>query len=144
MPRFINVFKPILSWENFFHYDLPIIISFVICVFLMGALVGFTYYHLTLVAKALTTIEAKEKVNSRDDTIRRRWEIANYKYSMDSVYQNFRHVMGSPLWWLLPVDVNNMNEDAGTYRYGPWVNIDNHGGAATRSAKDGLGKYFNV
>ena len=145
MPRFINVFKPILSWPNFLKYDLPIILAFTISVFLMGALLGFTWYHLTLIAKALTTIEAKEKVNSRDETIKRRWEIANVKYQMDTVYLNFRHVLGSPLFWLLPFDVNGMDEDAGTYRYGPWVNIDNHaGGNLTRKADDNMGKYFNI
>lgn len=142
MERFINVFKPMMSVSRFLLEDMPVILSYVICVFLLGALVMFTWYHITLINRALTTIESKEKLNSRDPSIVRRWEIANIKFNLDSTYLNFRHVMGSPLSWWLPVDVNNFDEDGGTYRFGPWMDIDNHG--VEKDVGDGMGKYANV
>jgi hypothetical protein len=124
MPRFINVFKAFHSWSLFCQWDLPVIIAYVLTVFLGGVLINFFYYHLTLVGRAMTTIEHKERHNSRDVMIRRRWEIANIKYNLDTTYRNFKHVLGSPATWLLPINGVNVDEDSGTYRFGPWMSAD--------------------
>lgn len=144
MPRFINVFKAFHSWSLFLQWDLPVILAYVLTVFLAGVLINFFIYHLTLVARAMTTIEHKEKHNSRDETIRRRWEIANIKFDLGSTYLNLRHVMGPPLTWLLPVNGANADEDAGTYRFGPWMDIDNHAGATNTTAAADKGGYARV
>ncbi len=134
--RFIHVFRPVIDWGYFFREDFVFIIGLVGSIFLFGALTAFLWYHMTLIRDAVTTIENKEKQHNDDPNIQRRWQVANIKYNLGSFYLNFRHVMGPPQWWLLPVGDNNFDADAGTYRFGPWQDLENH--AANKEVKDSL------
>lgn len=118
VPRLLTAFRPVLSWTYFFLVDLPVCLIWLMSLFLFGALAMFFWYHLSLVYSAVTTIEWKEKYSSKDEEIKRRWSIAHTKYDQGP-YENFRHVLGDPWLWLLPVDGGEQDAEAGTYRWGP-------------------------
>lgn len=115
--RVVNVFQPIIDLSYFFREDFVVCIIFLMCVFLCAALSAFLVYHLKLIHNAVTTIELKEKSQSKDESVRRRWYVANIKYNLGTFRGNFQHIMGkSFLGWIFPTADPTIEDDAGTYR----------------------------
>jgi hypothetical protein len=72
-----------------------------------------------MILGAVTTIEYREKSESKDEDVRRKFEIAHIKYDMNDGYLNMKHFLGVPYLWWLPVDGKEDPLDDGTYRWGP-------------------------
>jgi hypothetical protein len=121
LPRFLNVFAPILDMKYFLRRDLFIAFVFVCAVLLFLVLTSFLSFHIWLVCNAMSTIEYREKKNHGDAEVKHRWAVSHIKYDRGSAYENFKHVMGEPYQWLFPVDPRP--EDDGTYTH----QLDQHG-----------------
>lgn len=113
LPRFLNVFSPILDMKYFLRRDLFIALVFVLAVLLFLVLTSFLSFHIWLVCHAMSTIEYREKKNHGDAEVQHRWAVAHIKYDRGGAYENFKHVMGEPYQWLFPVDPRP--NDDGTY-----------------------------
>lgn len=113
LPRFVNVFAPILDMNYFLRRDLLIAITFVTASLLCLVLSAFLTFHLYLVCNAMSTIEYREKKNHGDADVNHRWAVAHIKYDKGSAYANMKHIMGEPYMWPFPVDPRP--EDDGTY-----------------------------
>lgn len=112
--RLIRTFRPMVSVNIFLKTDLPVLLAYVLALFLCIALVMFFFFHMSLVFQSLTTIEYREKLHGTGDEIRHRWAVAHLKYDRGSAYQNFLHVFGSPWMWFLPIQ-SNLTGTEGTY-----------------------------
>ena len=113
LPRFLNVFAPILDMGYFLRRDLFIAIVFVMASLLFLVLTSFLGFHIYLTCNAMSTIEYREKKNHGDADVKHRWAVSHIKYDKGSAYENFKHVMGEPYMWLFPVDPRPL--DDGTY-----------------------------
>lgn len=113
LPRFLNVFAPVLDTKYFLSHDLPIAVTFACAALLCLVLSSFLAFHLWLVGHAMSTIEYREKKNHGDAEVKHRWAVAHIKYDQGGVYANFKHVLGEPYQWLFPVDPRP--SDDGTY-----------------------------
>lgn len=123
--RVFNSFTKMVSVSYLLIYDIPILIAYAGVLVMLGVLGTFFYFHVRISCNALTTIEAKEQQQSTNAFIKRRWEVAHVKVNLGTSYLNFRHVMGSPWLWLIPVsDLKDDDIDDGTYRFSPWLEME--------------------
>jgi len=100
--RVINIFQPLVSYEQLFLRDLPILISIISCAILFGVLSSFFGFHAHLTLSGVTTIENHERNNTDDPDIRHRHIVAWHKWNRGS-YGNWCHVYGKFPLWFLPV-----------------------------------------
>jgi hypothetical protein len=96
LPRFLNVFSPILDMAYFLRRDLFIAIVFVVASLLCIVLTTFLGFHIYLVCNAMSTIEYREKKNHGDAEVKHRWAASHIKYDRGSAYENLKHVLGEP------------------------------------------------
>jgi len=123
LPRVILVFQPITNVYYFVTKDLVAMLVFLSSLCLTIMLITFFSFHLFLVANAMTTIEYKEKFQPKEDVdpnkpykhekVQQRFNLARYKYNY-STYTNFKHALGPPYMWLLPVAVPQYLRDPDT------------------------------
>jgi palmitoyltransferase ZDHHC2/15/20 len=112
--------RPILDYAYFFRHDLPVLLVYIICTGMFVSIASFFAFHVYLILNALTTIELREKITSKDPHVQRKSAIANLKYNRGPMC-NWKDVFGSQWYiWLLPVQ-GDLGADAnlqdGTYFY---------------------------
>mmetsp|Transcript_12115 Transcript_12115/g.22093 ORF Transcript_12115/g.22093 Transcript_12115/m.22093 type:complete len:350 (-) Transcript_12115:326-1375(-) len=80
---------------------LPVVLIYA-CVFMLTPLLLFFMgFHIYLTANAMTTIEYREKKNSEDPYVQRRFQVAHLKFDQGYM-ENLKDSLG-PVWsWLIP------------------------------------------
>mmetsp|Transcript_14903 Transcript_14903/g.28367 ORF Transcript_14903/g.28367 Transcript_14903/m.28367 type:complete len:117 (-) Transcript_14903:284-634(-) len=78
--RLEYAFRPVTNQTDFLLEDLPVFVTFLLCLFLFVALTMFFGFHMNLVLNAMTTIELREKKNNEDPYIKHRFYVAHIKF----------------------------------------------------------------
>jgi len=100
--RLIYAFRPIINTADFLLEDLPVVIVWLISLFLFVALCMFLSFHINLTLSAMSTIELREKKNNDDPFVVHRFKVAHIKYDR-GWYSNLVHVLGPTWTWFLPI-----------------------------------------
>eukprot|EP00455_Lapot_gusevi_P037436 TRINITY_DN4188_c0_g1_i1.p1 TRINITY_DN4188_c0_g1~~TRINITY_DN4188_c0_g1_i1.p1 ORF type:complete len:348 (-),score=104.61 TRINITY_DN4188_c0_g1_i1:90-1133(-) len=117
-PRFYYAFRPVWDVAAFLRDDLPVILAWLMSLVIVNVIGVFFGFHFRLVLGATTTIERREKLESRDERVQHKAQMAHAKYDHGS-YGNFCFVFGyNPLLWLLPVGGVYNGEDGTFARLG--------------------------
>lgn len=83
------------------YHVIPASFVYICCLILSGCLLVFFGFHMSLTMNALTTIEWREKKNSKDKYVQRRFQVAHLKFD-NGVYNNMVEALGPVYLWLVP------------------------------------------
>lgn len=100
--RLVYAFRPILDSSKFMLEDMPVLVVYLLCMFLYIAICMFFTFHMNLTLNNMTTIELREKKNNSDPFIVHRFKVAHTKYDK-GYWGNFTEVFGPWYMWLLPI-----------------------------------------
>lgn len=88
--------------EAFWGVEIPTILLMCSTLALSLTIGIFWGFHVYLACNNMTTIEYREKANSRDAAVRHRFRVAHLKFDR-GWYANTCEVLGPPWMWLIPI-----------------------------------------
>ena len=113
--RLVFAFRPVWDLKAFFASDFFVIVGYGAALFIVICIGIFLGFHIQLILGGTTTIERKEKLESRDPVVAHKAKLCFMKYSHDGLYRNWCQVFGNnPALWLFP-DSREADNSDGTY-----------------------------